>query len=102
MKMNLLRSALGASAALLLCVPIAQAATSATFAAGTLAVSSDAGDPLALSCSAGNVQLNAAPIAGPVACADVIRVEVTGGPGDNLIDLSAMLAADFTASKRPT
>ncbi|MBD8525423.1 CHRD domain-containing protein [Pseudomarimonas arenosa] len=97
MKITPLRCALAASAALLFCIPAADAATSAGFAAGTLTVSSDAADPLVLSCNAGSVQLNASPVAGPVACADVIQIAVTGGPGDNLIDLSALQATDFTA-----
>ncbi|MGQ0799803.1 MAG: CHRD domain-containing protein [Pseudomarimonas sp.] len=96
MKSLLLRGALCASmAVLLLGAPQLHAATSVDFTAGTLAVSSDAADPLVVDCAAGNVRLNGTPVAGPVACAAVVQVQATGGPGANMIDLSGALPADF-------
>ncbi len=92
----LLRGALCASTAVfLLGAPLLHAATSANFTTGTLEIASDADDALVVDCDAGNVRLNGAPIAGPVACADVLQVQATGGPGANMIDLSGMLPGDF-------
>ncbi len=96
MKTLLLRGALSASAiALLLGAADGRAATSASFAAGTLTVSSDADDALVLTCAAGEVQLNGVTVAGPVACGDVLQLEALGGPGANLIDFSGVVPADF-------
>jgi Ca2+-binding RTX toxin-like protein len=69
--------------------------TSFNGANGTLTVASDAGDAIALACAGGNVTLNAAAIAGPVACNAVVTLNANGGPGVNAITLSAMTSTDF-------
>lgn len=98
MKKLLLRGAQRASAAaLLLYASMAPATTLVSFAGGVLTVSSDADDALVIACSAGSVQLNGAAVAGPVACGAVVRVDATGGPGSNRIDLASMTPADFTS-----
>ncbi len=98
MRTFLLRGALSATAAaFLLGAPLLHAATSASFAAGVLEIASDTDDALVVDCDIGNVRLNGTPVAGPVACAAVVQVQATGGPGTNPIDLSGMLSADFSA-----
>jgi Ca2+-binding RTX toxin-like protein len=98
MRSFLLRGALCAStAACLLGAPLLHAATSTSFVDGRLSVSSDADDALVVDCSAGSVRLNGTPVPGPVTCASVLRVEASGGPGANLINLSGMLPNDFTS-----
>jgi Ca2+-binding RTX toxin-like protein len=86
----------------LLALPgIANAAltTNAVDANGKLTVTSDAADPITITCSGpgGNVQVNGAnPTTGAKACAAITAIEVNGGPGANAIDLEAVTAADFS------
>jgi len=67
---------------------------------GVLTVSSDASDVIAISANgSGEVEVNGDndPIGtGAIAAADVTAIEVTGGDGDNVIDLSAVASADYT------
>lgn len=75
----------------------AQAAVTATVTDGVLSVASDAGDAIAIACSAGNVKVNGAdPGPAPVACASIVGIGVSGGPGANVIDLSAVTRAAFS------
>jgi Ca2+-binding RTX toxin-like protein len=71
--------------------------TTNAVAAGKLTVVSDAADPIAITCVAGNVKVNGGnPTTGAAACTTITAIEVTGGPGNNAIDLEAVTAADFT------
>jgi hypothetical protein len=76
----------------------ASAAVTSEFFVGTLTASSDAADPIAVACAGGDVRVNAGdPDTGPVLCAEVDSVEVSGGPGANTIDLHALAASAFPA-----
>ena len=70
------------------------------FNAGVLTVSSDASDVIAVAANgSGEVTVNGDndPTGmGVIAAADVTAIEVTGGDGDNVIDLSAVASADYT------
>ncbi|HET8754936.1 MAG TPA: calcium-binding protein [Solirubrobacteraceae bacterium] len=97
----------GAATVALLALPgIASANVTSAFdaATGALTVTSDAGDPIAITCVAGDVKItdgtgttNPGGGMGTVDCADVKSITVTGGPGENAIDLEAVTAADFSA-----
>jgi Ca2+-binding RTX toxin-like protein len=67
---------------------------------GVLTVSSDAADVIAISANgSGEVEVNGDndPTGlGAIAAADVTAIEVTGGDGNNVIDLSAVQASDYT------
>ena len=67
---------------------------------GVLTVSSDASDVIAISANgSGEVEVNGDndPTGmGAIAAADVTEIEVTGGDGDNAIDLSNVQASDYT------
>ena len=75
--------------------------TSAVDGAGKLTVSSNAGDPIAITCVAGKVQVNAGAIGGDPNCSAITAMEVTGGPQANLINLNGVARADFTALAAP-
>jgi hypothetical protein len=68
------------------------------FAAGTLTLTSPA-DPISLSCIGGNVAVNGeVPVEVPaVSCAAVLQIVVTGGGGDNTVDLAPLTAATYPA-----
>jgi Ca2+-binding RTX toxin-like protein len=87
---------------LALCVSMSAAATvSSGFSSGTLTVSSDGADDIAVACSGvgGNVLVNGAnPGTGPVACSAVTTLSVSGGPGANLIDLTGVNGSNFPAA----
>jgi Ca2+-binding RTX toxin-like protein len=89
----------GAVVAALLAVPgsASAAVTSQVDGAGVLTVNSDAGDPIAITSVAGVVKVNGGNPGGggAVDSADITRIEVTGGPGANDIDLRGVNAADF-------
>src|SRR5215212_9213045 len=71
----------------------ASASWSAAYNNGSLLVSSNAGDAIAISCSSatgnGNVRVNGADVAGsgglPATCSSVNTIQVGGGSGDNTI-----------------
>ncbi len=67
---------------------------------GVLTVSSDASDVIAISANgSGEVEVNGdndPTGTGAIAAADVTAIEVTGGDGDNVIDLSAVASTDYT------
>jgi hemolysin type calcium-binding protein len=94
---------LGGLAALIVPLALAGSASanvSSTFdaATGTLTVTSDAADGIAVTCAATQVKVNGNdPLASPLACSAVVKLVVNGGPGDNTIDLSGVTATDFTA-----
>jgi uncharacterized repeat protein (TIGR01451 family) len=68
---------------------------------GVLSIESDAGDPIILSSVAGAVQVNGlAPGSGPAATSAIRNVQIVGGPGDNLIDLSEVAPAQFVNLSR--
>jgi Ca2+-binding RTX toxin-like protein len=76
------------------------AAVSSSFNAGVLGVASDASDAIVIACTSvgGTVQINGTdPASGVVSCSLVTQLSVSGGPGANLIDLSAVNAGNFPA-----
>lgn len=73
----------------------ASANVSSTFdaATGTLTVTSDAADGIAVTCVGAQVKINGNdPLASPLACSAVVQLVVNGGPGDNTINLSGVTA----------
>jgi Ca2+-binding RTX toxin-like protein len=89
----------GALAAALLALPgTASAAVTSNVAAGDLTVTSDAGDAITITSVAGQVKVNGAdPDSGAVTSANIDSIVVTGGPGNNVIDLTDVDAAAFPA-----
>jgi Ca2+-binding RTX toxin-like protein len=89
----------GAAAAALLAFPgIASAAVTSNVAGGTLTVTSDAADAIAITAAGGQVKVNGADPGGvAVNAADITRIIVTGGPGANAIDLSGVTLAAYPA-----
>jgi Ca2+-binding RTX toxin-like protein len=91
----------GAATVALLAIPgIAQAniTESTVDAAGKLTVTSDAADPIAITCATPNVKINGNdPASGVKACAAITSIVVNGGPGNNAIDLETVTANDFPA-----
>jgi Ca2+-binding RTX toxin-like protein len=87
----------GAATAALLALPgVANAAVTSSVTGGALAVSSDAGDAITITCAAGNVQINGAnPGTGAAACNSITSIDVQGGPGGNTIDLTGVTKALF-------
>ncbi|MCC6453595.1 MAG: hypothetical protein IT328_01495 [Caldilineaceae bacterium] len=74
------------------------AAVTSDVTAGVLMVASDDADPIAVTCDGGNVKVNGAdPTGGPFACNTITAMDVTGGPGDNLIDLNVVDSVVFTS-----
>lgn len=87
-----------AAVALILAPATVAAEVTTTFADGVLAVVSDADDDITITCAEGSVQINdAAPEGGDAECAEVVALEVTGGPGPNRIDASGVFTDDFTS-----
>ena len=75
---------------------IALAAVTSTVVGNVLTVSSDAADPITILCDNGAVKINGAdPGTGLAQCNGIIAINVTGGPGDNTIDLGTVTAVDF-------
>jgi Ca2+-binding RTX toxin-like protein len=89
----------GAATVALLAFPgLASAAVTANVANNALTVTSDAGDPIAITNVAGNVKINGAdPAGGAVTSASLTSITATGGPLANVIDLSGVTAAGFPA-----
>ena len=83
------------TASLLLLAGSAAAALTITFEQGWLIVESNDADEIRISCSDGNVKINDDPPIGAVACKDVEFLSVEGGPGANMIDLSAIEPTAF-------
>ena len=72
---------------------IALAAVTSTVVGNVLTVSSDAADPITILCDNGAVKINGAdPGTGLAQCNGIIAINVTGGPGDNTIDLGTVTA----------
>jgi Ca2+-binding RTX toxin-like protein len=74
----------------------ANATVTASFENGRLTVSSDADDAIDVTCEGGQTKVNGQDPGSPVPCSSVQWIDVTGGPGGNAIDLSAVSAVDFT------
>jgi Ca2+-binding RTX toxin-like protein len=87
----------GAAVAALLAFPgVASAAVTSSVTGGTLNVASNAGDPISIACAGGNVQVNGGnPGTGAALCNTITTINVVGGPGDNLISLAGVVAADY-------
>jgi RTX calcium-binding nonapeptide repeat (4 copies) len=76
----------------------AWAAVTAEFFSGTLSISSDAGDAIAVTCTGGTAKVNGAePEGGPAPCGAVESVEISGGPDANAIDLAGVTSAAFSS-----
>ena len=86
----------GAAVAALLAVPgVASAAVTSSVAGGTLTVTSDADDAIAITCVANQVKINGAdPGTGAAKCDAITAIDVHGGPGANNINLAAVTTAD--------
>lgn len=90
-----------AALASLLIATAASAAVTAEFLDGFLTATSDAADPIEVTCAGGSAKVNGAdPEGDTAACGAVESVEVEGGPGPNAIELSRMTAAAFPALER--
>jgi Ca2+-binding RTX toxin-like protein len=88
---------LGAGVAALLAFPgAASAAVTSSVANGDLVVTSDAGDPIAITDVGGQVKVNGGdPQTGAAASATIDSIVVTGGPGANDINLAGVNATAF-------
>jgi Ca2+-binding RTX toxin-like protein len=74
----------------------AWAAVTAEFFSGTLSISSDGADAIAVTCSGGTAKVNGAdPEGDPAPCGAVESVEISAGPDANAIDLAGVTAAAF-------
>ncbi|MGH2740283.1 MAG: calcium-binding protein, partial [Actinomycetota bacterium] len=86
---------------LLVDLPAVRASVTSSVVGGTLTVSSDADDPITITCDGGgNVQVNAGqsnPPGGPFACNSIGGIVATGGPGPNLINLTGVTSATYSA-----
>jgi Ca2+-binding RTX toxin-like protein len=84
--------------------PTAGASVSSNFDAGsgTFTVRSNGDDGISVGCAGdGEVLLNEGePADGPIACEDVTRLIVNGGPGSNEISVRGVNAAEFTGLRR--
>jgi Ca2+-binding RTX toxin-like protein len=79
------------------------AALTSTVAGGVLTVVSTADEDIAVSCAGGNVQVNGAdPDSGASTCISITGIVVTGGLGENIIDLSLVDTPEFTSSMTVT
>jgi Ca2+-binding RTX toxin-like protein len=90
----------GAATVALLAFPgLASAAVTSAVNGGALTASSDAADPIAITCVGGNVKVNGGNPGGgaDVACNTITSITVTGGPGANLLDLSGVTDQTFPA-----
>src|SRR5208337_3136553 len=68
--------------------------------AGVLTVSSSFNDPIVISASKGNVQVDGAnPGTGAAAASTITSIVITGGPGGNTIDVRAATPTNFTNLK---
>ncbi len=85
----------------ILVVSLPAAGRPAAADAGTLAVSLRGSEAAVVQCTGGQVHVNGAALAnGPVSCAAVIAVIITGGSGPNTIDLSGVTHASFPNVQR--
>jgi Ca2+-binding RTX toxin-like protein len=88
----------GAATVALLAFPgFASANVTSGVNAGALTATSDAADAIAITCVGGKVKVNGADPGASVNCTAITSISVTGGPGNNAIDLSAVNGTDFTA-----
>ena len=94
-------SAMAAMGLLALPGAASAAVTSNVDAAGKLTVSSNAGDPITITCVAGKVQVNAAAIGGDPNCSAITAIQVNGGPQANAITLTGVDATAFPAVVAP-
>jgi hypothetical protein len=84
----------------LLAAGVASAAVTVEFLFGTLTAESDGADPIVVGCSGGTAKVNGAdPDGDPAPCSAVESVEITGGPGPNAIDLSAVTQTAFPGAE---
>ena len=68
----------------------AEAAVTASVSSGTLTVTSDGGDSIVVSCSAGSVKVNGSDPTPATACSDISAMSITGGPGNNDVNLTGV------------
>jgi hypothetical protein len=89
----------GIAAAAALALPgIANAAVTASVAGGVLTVEGEGGDAITITCAGGNVAVagNTTPFADTL-CTTITDIDVTGGDGANVITLTGVTAAAYTA-----
>jgi hypothetical protein len=79
----------------LLLAPLADAVVHSSFAGGRLAVVTDAGDSVAITCSGGFVKVNGADSTPAAQCTAVTQIDVTGDTLGNTVDLRAVTATAF-------
>jgi hypothetical protein len=85
-----------AATVFLVAVGAASAAVTAEYFAGTLSISSDGADAIAVTCAAGTAKVNGADPEGDAApCGAVESIEISGGPDANVLDLAAVTATAF-------
>jgi Ca2+-binding RTX toxin-like protein len=73
------------------------AAVTSNVTGGVLTVTSDAGDPITVTCDTLQVKINGAnPGSGAAACNTITQMNVIGGPDTNTIDLNTVATTDFT------
>ncbi len=89
----------GIAAAAALALPgIANAAVTASVAGGVLTVEGEGADAITITCDGGNVAVagNTTPFADTL-CTTITDIDVTGGDGANVITLTGVTAAAYTA-----
>ena len=87
--------AVSAALALLAFPGVASAAVVASAAGGVLTATSDAADPIAITCVANAVKVNGADPAPTQPCDAIATIDVNGGPGANAITLVGVTIAAF-------
>ena len=81
---------------------IASAAVTATVTGGVLTVEGTGSDAITISCAAGNVAVANATVTPATACNAVTAINVTGGDGANVITLTGVTDAAYSALTRTT
>jgi RTX calcium-binding nonapeptide repeat (4 copies) len=81
---------------------IASAAVAANVAGGVLTVTGEGSDAITISCDAGNVAVAGAVVTPATACSAITAINVTGGEGANVITLTGVTAATYTALTKTT
>ena len=86
-----------AAAGLLALPGVASATVTTNLTAGQLSITSDAADPITVTCVAGKVEVNNLGIPGNPDCSAITGIGVTGDPGANAINLAGVDPAAYTA-----
>jgi Ca2+-binding RTX toxin-like protein len=81
---------------------IASAAVTATVTGGVLTVEGTGSDAITISCDAGNVAVAGATVTPATACNAITAINVTGGDGANVITLTGVTDAAYSALTKTT